>query len=228
MTRAACLAVAPQAEVEFVPVFANCGASSHHDDASQRLQESSRALRLKYRTTARFLSASLKVDRAAVLYFNDDDGQRRREGDQERVSTGGCPARWRCEPFIDDAAVDQIGGLPGARAESGRHIRLRRRRRPTVDVLRRASRGRHTGEPSSARPVFRNPTFAALAGEFAGRLLLSFPTIELAGNADFADRYRKDSTRRRRRPASSSTTRCASSRRRSISSASKGSTSRTP
>ncbi len=168
VARASCLAVAHQAEVEFVPVFANCRhplITTMHGNTFRIVPSTT----LEIRTTARFLTASLKVDAAAVLYFNDDDGNDAAKAFRNELPQSGVRLL-AIEPFIDDAAVVKSAVSVGARPGSGRGLRLRRRE-SRGRRSRRAPRGRIPG--SRRRFVgLSGSGFRRARGEIAGRVLL--------------------------------------------------------
>jgi hypothetical protein len=103
IARSSCLAVARQAEKEFVPVFANCIhplMTSMYLSAFRNVPNTA----LEIKTTARFLTASLKVDRAAALYFNNDDGSDAAKAFKNELPQSGIRLL-ATEPFIDDVAA---------------------------------------------------------------------------------------------------------------------------
>jgi branched-chain amino acid transport system substrate-binding protein len=187
VARSSCLAVARQAENEFVPVFANCVhplITSMHLNAFRNVPNTA----LEIKTTARFLAATLKIDGAAALYFNSDDGNDAAKAFKNELPQNGVRLV-AAEPFIDDAASIKsavsmaLSKDPGAvfvfgagKAAAG-----------ALAVLRAAGfRGPVVGSSD-----FRDPAFAALAGKSLEGCYYSVPSIELSGYPDFAARYLK-------------------------------------
>ena len=185
--RSSCLAVLPKAEVEVVPVFAGCRhplITTMHLNAFRVLPNTM----LDIKATARFLALSLKVDRASALYFNDDDGNDAAKAFKNELPQSGIKLL-AAEPFIDDAASIKsaasmaISGDPdavyvfgGGRAAAG-----------ALAALRAAGfKGPVVGSSD-----FRDPAFAALAGERLEGCYCAVPAIELSGHPDFAAKYRQ-------------------------------------
>lgn len=187
VTRAACLAVVPQAKNEFVPVFANTAhpfMTAIHLNAFRNAPSAS----LEIQTTARFISASLKLDNAAVLYFNDDAGNDAAKAIKNEFPQAGVRIA-EIQPYLaDGAAIASAVSL--ALAQNPGAIYIFGGGEATVDVLRALRRAAYRGSIiGSSR--FSEPTFVALAGEFREGCFYFEPTIAQAGNAVFADRYRK-------------------------------------
>ncbi len=187
VSRFACLAVTPKAEIEVVPVFAGCRhplITTMHLNAFRIVPNTM----LDIRTTAGFLASPLKVDRASVLYFNDDDGNDAAKAFKNELPALGIKLLV-AEPFIDDAASIKsavsmaLSQDPGAvyvfgagKAAAG-----------VLAGLRAAGfKGAIVGSPD-----FGDPAFAALAGPSRDGCYYAVPALELSGNPEFAERYRK-------------------------------------
>ena len=187
ITRSSCLAVVPQAENEFVPVFANC---AHPLIVSMHLNTfrnvPSTALVIK--TMARFITTRLKLDRAAVLFFNDDDGN-----DAARTIKNEFPAEGvqipAPEPFVADAASITsavsvaLSGDPGAICIFGAG-------KAAADVLAALRASGYKGAVIGSSD-FSDPSFVSLAKKSLEGCYYPIPTVELTGNAAFADNYRR-------------------------------------
>jgi branched-chain amino acid transport system substrate-binding protein len=186
VARGPCLAVARQAEAEFVPVFAGCIhplITTMHGNVFRIVPSTS----LDIRTTARFLTENLKVDRASVLYFNDDDGD-----DAAKAFKNDLPSRGirvlAVGPFIDEPAVVKaavsmaLSQDPGAVFVFG----AGKAAAAVLASLRSAGfRGAIVGSSD-----FADPSFAALAGGSLEGCYYAVPAVALAENPDFAARYR--------------------------------------
>jgi branched-chain amino acid transport system substrate-binding protein len=187
VTRPSCLAVVPQAEIEFVPVFANCShplMTTMHLNAFRNVPNAA----LEIKTVARFISSSLKLDRIAVLYSNDDDGNDAMNAIRGELPRSGIRIL-AAEPYIADRAALEsavtlvLAERPGAiwviGGDGGAAAVLARLR---ADGYRGALIGSSD---------FSSPAFAALAKESLEGCYYAVSTIELTGNAAFADRYRR-------------------------------------
>ncbi|MFA4947380.1 MAG: ABC transporter substrate-binding protein [Candidatus Krumholzibacteriia bacterium] len=187
IARASCLAIAHQAEVEFVPVFANCRhplITTTHGNTFRIVPSTT----LEIKTTARFLTESLKVDRAAALYFNDDDGNDAAKAFRNELPQSGVRLL-AIEPFIDDgAAVKSAVGVALAQDPGAVYVFGAGKAAAGVLAALRAAGYRGAVIGSSD---FRDPGFAALAGESLEGCYYSVPAIELSGYLDFTARYRK-------------------------------------
>ena len=187
ITRSACLAVVPQAEIEFVPVFANCRhplITTIHANTFRIVP----SMMLEIRTTARFLVESLKVDGAALLYFNDDDGSDAAKAFKNELPQSGIRLL-AAEPFIDDvASVKSAASVALSRDPGAVYVfGAGKAAAGVLAALRTAGfRGAVIGSSD-----FRDPAFAALAGKSLEGCYYSLPAIELSGYPDFAARYRK-------------------------------------
>jgi branched-chain amino acid transport system substrate-binding protein len=187
VTRSSCLAVVPQAENEFVPVFANCAhpfMTSIHINAFRNVPSTT----LEIKTTARFLAASLKVDGAALLYFNSDDGTDAAKAFKNELPQSGIRLLV-AEPFIDDvAAVKSAVSMALSRDPGAVYVFGAGKAAAGVLAALRAAGYRGAVVGSSD---FRDPAFAALAGESLEGCYYPVPSIELSGYPDFAAKYLK-------------------------------------
>jgi branched-chain amino acid transport system substrate-binding protein len=187
VSRFACLAVTPKAEVEVVPVFAGCKhplITTMHLNAFRIVPNTL----LDIKTTAGYLASSLKVDRASVLYLNGDDGH-----DAAKALKNELPARGIkllvAEPFIDDpasiksAVSTALSGDPAAVYVFGAG-------RAAAGILAGLRAAGFKG-PVVGSSDFRDPAFAALAGTSLEGCYYAIPALELSGNAEFAARYQK-------------------------------------
>jgi branched-chain amino acid transport system substrate-binding protein len=187
VSRFACLAVTPKAETEVVPVFAACRhplITTMHLNAFRIVPNTM----LEIRTTARYLSSSLKVDRASALYFNSDDGTDAAKAFKNELPQSGIKLLV-AEPFIDDdASIKSAVGT--ALSENPGAVYVFGAGKAAAGVLAglRAAgfRGAIIGSSD-----FRDPAFAALAGESLNGCLYAVPALELSGNPEFAERYGK-------------------------------------
>jgi branched-chain amino acid transport system substrate-binding protein len=187
VARASCLAVAHQAEVEFVPVFANCAhplITTMHANTFRIVPSTT----LEIRTTARFLTESLKADAAAALYFNDDDGNDAAKAFKHDLPQAGIRLL-AAEPFIDDAASIK-SAVSVALAQDPNAVYVFGAGKAAAGVLAGLRAAGYRGAVVGSSD-FRNPAFAALAGKSLEGCYYCVPAIELAGNGDFAVRYRK-------------------------------------
>ena len=185
VARSSCLVVARQAEVEFVPVFANCIhplITSMYLNAFRNVPSTT----LEIRTTARFLAASLKIDRAAALYFNDDDGSDAAKAFKNELPQCGVKLL-ASEPFIDDAAVVKAA-VSMALAQDPGALYVFGAGKAAAGVLAEIRAAGYRGAVVGSSD-FRDPAFAALAGESREGCYYSVPSIERAGYPDFAARY---------------------------------------
>jgi branched-chain amino acid transport system substrate-binding protein len=186
VSRFACLAVTPKAEVEVVPVFAGCLhplITTMHLNAFRIVPNTM----LDIRTTARYLASSLKVDRASALYFSSDDGLDAARAFKNDLPTAGIKLLV-AEPFIDDAASIKsavgtaLASDPGAVFVFGAG-------KAAAGVLAGLRAAGFKG-PIVGSSDFRDPAFAALAGESLDGCYYAVPALELSGNPEFAARYR--------------------------------------
>jgi branched-chain amino acid transport system substrate-binding protein len=186
-TRASCLTVVPQAEIEFVPVFANCGhplITTMHINAFRNVPNAA----LEIRTMAHFISASLKVDGIAVLYSNDDSGTDAAKAVKNELSQNGIRIL-ATEPFIEDKAVLE-SAVTLALAEKPGAVWIFGGGKAAADLLAGIRKSGYRGALIGSSD-FADPDFAALAKESLEGCYYSMPTIALSGNPGFADRYRK-------------------------------------
>jgi branched-chain amino acid transport system substrate-binding protein len=187
VARGPCLAVARQAEAEFVPVFANCIhplITTMHGNVFRIVPSTA----LEIRATARYLTGKLKVDRASVLYFNDDDGN-----DATKAFRNDLPPRGikvlAVEPFIDDPAVVKAAVSMALSQDPGAvYVFGAGKAAAAVLAELRAARFRGAIVGSSD---FRDPAFAALAGQSLEGCCYAVPAVALTENPDFAARYEK-------------------------------------
>jgi len=187
VTRSACLAVVPQAENEFVPIFAN---TAHPLMTAMHLNtfRNTPSASLEIQTTARFISASLKLDKAAVLYLDDDAGNDAAKAIKNEFPEGGIRIL-ELQPYSADAAAIKSAASmvlaqdPGAIYISGGG-------KATADMLAALRASGYKGAIIGSSG-FSEPSFVALAKESRDGCYYSVPTIALTGNAVFADRYRK-------------------------------------
>jgi len=187
IARSSCLAVAHQAEVEFVPVFANCRhplITTIHANTFRIVPSTT----LEIKTTARFLTASLKVDRAAALYFNDDDGNDAAKAFKNELPQSGVRLL-AMEPFIDDVASVK-SAVSMALAQDPGAVYVFGAGKAAAGVLAALRAAGYRGAVVGSSD-FRNPAFVALAGESLEGCYYSVPSIELSGYPDFAARYQK-------------------------------------
>jgi branched-chain amino acid transport system substrate-binding protein len=186
-TRASCLAVVPQAENEFVPVFANCShplITTMHINAFRNVPNAA----LEIRTMARFISASLKVDGIAALYFNDDSGNDAAKAVKNELSQNGIRIL-ATEPFIEDRAVIE-SAVTLAMSVKPDAVWIFGGGKAAADLLTGIRKTGYKGAIIGSSD-FADPGFAALAKESLEGCYYSTPTIALTVNAEFADRYRK-------------------------------------
>ena len=187
VSRSACLAVVPQAEDEFVPVFANTAhplMTTMHLNAFRNTPSAA----LEIQTTARFISASLKLDKAAVLYLNDDDGNDAAKAIKNELPQSGIRIL-ELQPYgADAAAITSAVSL--VRAQNPGAIYIFGGGKATARVL-AALRASHYEGAVIGSFGFSEPAFAALAKESLEGCYYPVPTVALTGNAVFADRYRK-------------------------------------
>ncbi len=187
VARASCLAVAHQAEVEFVPVFANCIhplITTMHGNAFRIVPSTT----LEIRTTARFLTESLKVDRAAALYFNDDDGNDAAKAFKRDLPQCGLQLL-AVEPFTE-AAASIKSAVGTALAQNPGAVFVFGAGKAAAGVLAGLRAAGYRGAVVGSSD-FHDPAFAALAGKSLEGCYYSVPAIELTGLPDFAARYRK-------------------------------------
>jgi branched-chain amino acid transport system substrate-binding protein len=186
-TRAACLAVVPQAENDFVPVFANTAhpfMTAIHLNAFRNAPSAS----LEIRTTIRFISASLKLDNAAVLYLNDDAGSDAAKAIKNEFPQAGIRIA-EIQPYLADGAVIASAVIL-ALAQNPGAVYIFGGGEATADVLGALRAAGYRG-PIIGSSHFSEPAFVALAGDSREGCFYFAPTIAHAGNAAFADRYRK-------------------------------------
>ena len=168
VTRSSCLAVVPQAENEFVPVFANCKhplITTMHANTFRIVPSTT----LEIRTTARFLAESLKADGAAVLYFNDDDGNDAAKAFKRDLPQAGIRLL-AAEPFIDDAASIK-SAVSVALAQDPNAVYVFGAGKAAAGVLAGLRAAGYRGAVVGSSD-FRDPAFAALAGKSLEVLLL--------------------------------------------------------
>jgi branched-chain amino acid transport system substrate-binding protein len=187
IARSACLAVVPQAENEFVPVFANCAHPlmiSMHLNTFRNVPNTA----LEIKTMARFIRTRLKLDRAAVLFFNDDAGNDAAKTVKNEFQAEGIriPAP---EPFIADAA-SITSAVSMARAENPGAICVFGAGKASADLLAALRVSGYRGAVIGSSD-FSDPAFVSLAKESLEGCYYPVPEIELTGNAAFADNYRK-------------------------------------
>lgn len=187
VTRSACLAVVPQAEIEFVPVFANCAHPlmiSMHLNTFRNVPNTA----LDIRTMARFVTTKLKLDRAAVLFFDDDAGNDAAKAIKTAFPQEGVRIT-ASAPFAADAGsiasavVAALAGDPGAICVFGAG--------PAAAELLPALRASGYKGAVIGSSDFSDPSFVSLAGESLEGCYFPMPAIGLSGNAAFADNYRK-------------------------------------
>jgi branched-chain amino acid transport system substrate-binding protein len=186
-TRSGALAVAPDADREFVPLFANC---SHplmtimHFYAFRNYPSSGAEIK----TMRAFASQSLKIGSVALLYSDDDYGKDAANFIRQEFPNGG----------ISIAAEASYGGAPTEPAASVSAILAHTP--PAIYVFGRGPaaaavfqalrvaryRGIVLGSSDIARGAVKDLASAALEGVYCAAT-----AFELSGNADFADRYRR-------------------------------------
>jgi branched-chain amino acid transport system substrate-binding protein len=187
VARGPCLAVARQAEAEFVPVFANCIhplITTMHGNVFRIVPSTS----LDIRTTARFLTENLKIDRVSVLYFNDDDGSDAAKAFKNDLPQLGLKPL-AIEPFIDDPAVVK-SAVSMALAQDPGAVYVFGAGKAAAAVLAGLRAAGFRG-PIVGSSDFRDPAFAELAGRSLDGCYYAVPAVELAENPDFAARYQK-------------------------------------
>jgi branched-chain amino acid transport system substrate-binding protein len=187
VSRSACLGVVPQAEDEFVPVFANTGhplITTMHINAFRNFPSAA----LEARTTANFISASLKIDNIAVLYFNDAAGNDAANAIKNELPQSGIRIL-ELQPYSADAAAI-TSAVSRVRAQNPGAICVFGSGKATVRVL-AALRASHYEGAVIGFFGSSEPAFAAFAKEALEGCYYPVPTAALTRNAVFADRYRK-------------------------------------
>jgi branched-chain amino acid transport system substrate-binding protein len=186
-TRTACLAVVPQAEIEFVPVFANCPhplMTSMHLNAFRDVPSTA----LDITTITRFITGKLKLDRAAVLYADDDEGNDAAKAIRSAFPAGGV--RLAVLAAFGDGAASARAAASAALAGDPGVVCVFGAGTGAAAVLAGLHADGYRG-PVIGSSDFADPSFARLAGASLEGCYYPAPTISLSGNSVFAANYRK-------------------------------------
>jgi branched-chain amino acid transport system substrate-binding protein len=186
-TRTSCLAVVPEAEKEFVPIFANC---SHplmtvmHINAFRNFPSTA----MEVRKIADFVSVSLKLESIALLFSDDDYGK-----DAETAIKGEFAQRGiqiiAAKPF-GGAGAEPIAATTEILSQKPDAIYVYGHGKAAADVLTTLRTLGYRGIILGSYD-FSEPAFAALPKGSLEGCYYPMLNIELTGNKTFADKYQK-------------------------------------
>jgi len=186
-TRTSCLAVVPEAEKEFVPIFANCShplMTTMHLNAFRNFPSTS----FEVAKMATVASVALKIKSLALLYSDDDYGK-----DAEQAIRGEFAQRGiqitATKPF-GGASAEPLAAMTEALGQKPDAIYVYGRGEAAADVLAALRKLGFTGAVLGSYD-FSDPSFGELAKGSLEGCYYPVLNIALAGNKTFADKYQK-------------------------------------
>jgi branched-chain amino acid transport system substrate-binding protein len=187
MTRTSCLAVVPEAEKEFVPMFANCShplMTEMHLNAFRNFPSTAQELGIM----ADYLSYSLKVNKIGLLFADDGYGK-----DAEKVIRSSFAGRGIevvvTKPF-GGVGTEPLASATEVLAHTPAAVYVYGRGKAAAEVLSALRQLGYQGAVLGSYD-FADPVFAALAGASLEGCCYPTLAIVLTGNKPFADKYQQ-------------------------------------
>jgi len=187
VTRTGAMAIAADADREFVPLFANC---SHplmtimHYYAFRNFPSSG----LEIKKMAAFASQSLKLDSVALLFADDGYGKDAATAIREELRTRGIALT--AEAPYGGPATEPGASVAAILAQKPAAIYVFGHGEATAAVLNALRASRYAGIVLGSSDLSRAP-IKDLAKEALEGVYCPVAVFELSGNADFANKFRK-------------------------------------
>jgi branched-chain amino acid transport system substrate-binding protein len=186
-TRTSCLAVVPEAEKEFVPMFANCAhplMTVMHINAFRNFPSTAQEIK----KMASVVSASLRIKNIALLFIDDDYGKDAEKAIKGEFAQSGIQIL-AAKPF-GGAAAEPLAATTEILAQKPDAIYVYGHGKAAADILTTLRTLGYQGIILGSYD-FSEPAFAELAKGSLEGCYYPVLNIVLAGNKMFADKYRK-------------------------------------